>query len=293
MNLKRVTVAVILLAVSVAPIALQARAKKVHLESRWRDRPIAIDGDSGDWQGPFVPFDEKHPVAIGAANDGEFLYVLLTASEQAARMQIMREGLIVWFDPAGGDKKHFGIKFPVGVDVAGRGGYGRGRSQGGDPRDRPPSTGDDPGQEPGQRAAGFEPPNRLEVLGPNKDDAHSFVLDHAPGIEARIKQVEGALVYELKVPLAPTTEYPYAIGSKPGAAIGIGLETPKRETAARGGGPGGFGGGGGGGMGRGGFGGGRRGGGGMGGGRGGGERRGGLEPAKPMKAWAVLQLAAH
>lgn len=269
-----------------APAALDARAKKVRIESRWRDRPIAIDGDSGDWQGPFVPFDDKHPVAIGATNDGTFLYVVLTASEQTARMQIMRDGLIVWFDPAGGDKKHFGVKFPVGIDIAaGRDGFGRGRSRGEDPRDRPRSTGDEPGQEPGQRAPGFEPPNRLEVLGPNKDDVRSFTRDRAPGIEARIAQVEGALVYELKVPLAPTSDYPYAIGSKPGAAIGIGLETPKRETAARGAGPGG--GFGGGGMG----GGGRRRGGGMGGGRG--DRRGGFEPAKPMKAWAVLQLAAR
>lgn len=278
-------IAIVVAVGMVAPEALDGRAKRVRIDSRWRDRQITIDGDSGDWQGPLLPIDEKQPVSVAAVNDAQFLYVVLTASDQAARMQIMRDGLIVWFDPAGGDKKHFGIKFPVGMELgAGRGGFGRGRSRGDDPLSRPRSIGDEPGQDPGQRATGFEPANRLEVLGPKKDDAHSFVLDRAPGIEAKIAQVEGSLVYELKVPLAPTTEFPYAIEAKPGAAIGLGLETPKRDVPSRGG-PGD------GGMGRGGIGGGRRGGGGMGGGRGG-DRRG-FEAPKPMKTWAVLQLAAH
>ncbi|OFW21687.1 MAG: hypothetical protein A3G21_14940 [Acidobacteria bacterium RIFCSPLOWO2_12_FULL_66_21] len=295
----RVAIAVTLLAVCATSAALQAGSKKPRLESRWRDRAIAIDGDSVDWPGPLVPFDDKHAMTFGAANDGEFLYVAVIAGDQTARMQIVREGLVIWFDPDGKDKKRFGIKFPIGAGFTGGAGYGgfggRGRGRGGDPGERQRPTGDDPDQEPGGGAPRLEPANRLEVLGPGNDDVRSYMRDRAPGIEAQIAQAGGTLVYELKVPLAVTSDFPYAIGAKPGAAIGIGLETPKRETPGRSGsfgGPGGIDGGGIGG--RGGFG--RPRGGGMGGG--GGRGRSGAQRAdfnmpKPIKAWAVLQLAAH
>jgi len=114
----------------------------------------------------------------------------------------------------------------------------------------------------------------------------------APGIAVKVGEVQGYLVYELKVPLTRTADLPYAIEAKPGALIGFGLETPKMERPSREGqgGMGGFGGGGGGGGmgGRGG-----RGGGGMGGRRGGGGDRNQSEQAKPLKSWATIQLAAN
>ena len=87
--------------------------------------------------------------------------------------------------------------------------------------------------DPSQRVAPLEPPNRLEIFGPEKDDAHSFVADKVPGLSVKVGQVEGALVYELKVPLARTDEYPYAVQAKSGALIGFGLETVKRERPSR------------------------------------------------------------
>jgi hypothetical protein len=268
-------------------------AERVLLQSHKIDRPIVVDGDSAEWQGPLVPLGEQNPVAIAVANDSQNLYVVLTASDAATRRQIMREGLIVWFDPGGKDKKHYGIKFPVGMPIElgrfGRGGRGAPR----EPRE-PGERTTPPSERPSE-----EPVNRLEVLGPNKDDAHNYVLDFAPGVSVKLVQAEGSITYELKVPLAKSADVPYAVGAKPGATIGLGLETPKRELPKMEGeggrGMGGFGGGGGGGTGGGGMGGGGTGGrgGGMGGGRGGGrggEGRGGVEPAKPMKVWASVRL---
>ena len=103
----------------------------------------------------------------------------------------------------------------------------------------------------------------------------------APGIAVKVGEVRGYFVYELKVPLARTAEWPYAIEAKSGALIGFGLETPKMERPSReGGGTGGFGGRGGGMGGR---------GGGMGGRRGGDRNQ--PEQAKPLKSWATIQLA--
>jgi hypothetical protein len=256
-------------------------AKRLQIESRWRDRNVVIDGDNSEWAGPLRPLDENHPIVMAATNDGQFLYVVLSSSDATVRRQILRQGLIVWFDPSGGDKKHFGVKFPVGLLPEEAAGRGRGRFRRDPDGGRPPN---EPGSDDPAQSDQPEPTNRLEVYGPQKDDAHSFVTDMAPGIAVKIGQVEGYLVYEIKVPLARTADTPYAIEAKPGALIGFGLETPKMERPARErqGGRGGFGGRGGG-M------------GGRGGDRMGGRDRGDrnrLEQPKPLKSWATLQLAA-
>jgi hypothetical protein len=257
-----------------AAIALDAADKKQRIDSHWRDHDIVVDGDNGDWSGPLVPVDEHQGLMAAAANDEQFLYILLRTRDAAVRAQILGQGFIVWFDPGGGEKKNFGVKYPVGMGADEMPGRGRGfrRADAGAPAD------------PAQGVAPPEPPNRLEVFGPEKDDARSLVADKAPGLSVKVGQVEGALVYELKVPLARTDASPYAIRSKSGALIGFGLETLKKERPKRegGGGFGGLGGSGGrGGMGR---------GGGMGPG---GMRPGGYEPPKPLKVWTTLQLASR
>jgi hypothetical protein len=270
-----------------APVALVLASKRQVVESHWRDRDIAIDGDNGEWPGPLVAVEENHPLLTAAVNDGQSLYIVLSTSDPALRRQIFRQGLIVWFDPSGGDKKHFGLKYPVGVppeEGGSRGGYHRGGYGGGRPPTDSGST-DDHGRTQGSMPADPEPTDRLEVYGPQKDDAHSFVTTMVPGIAVKTGNVEGYAVYELKVPLEKTADTPYAIEAKPGTLIGFGVETPKVEQSSHEGrgGMGGFGGGMGGGRGG-------MGGHGGGGGRGGGER-GGAEQVKPLKVWAAIQLA--
>jgi hypothetical protein len=276
------------------PQTLQARDKHARLDSHWPASPVTVDGSPADWPGPLVPFNDE-PLSIAAVNDGEFLFVVLTASDRTARMQILRRGLIVWFDAAGKDKKRFGVKFPIGSGLNEEDFRGRRRGGG----ERPPDDGSSTGDREAPRGGApqdvpIEPPNRLEILGSSKEDDRSFTADKAPGIEVKIGQAEGLLTYELKVPLASNDAHPYAVGAKPGALISLGIEMPKLQTpegrGREGGGGGGRGGPGGGGMGGGG---GRIGGfgGGMGRGGGGGDRDRPQQP-KPLSGWVALQLAA-
>jgi hypothetical protein len=268
----------------VVTIGAATAADRPHFTSQNRDGVITVDAKFDDWYGNLQPFGDQ-AVSIQALNDGEFLYLRLTASEPSARAQIMRQGLTVWFDPQGGTKKKLGIKYPVvehgaGPDEgsAGYGGYGGGRGRG--RRDRPD----------GAAESSDSPSDRVDVLGPGKDDARSLTRDHLPGIDVAIKSQQGILQYELKVPLARTADRPYAIETQPGKTIGLGIETPKPQQRSFGQGGGGFGGGGGGIGGR-----------GMGGGRGGGGRggRGGgsrdddraFQPPKPLKGWATVSIA--
>ena len=261
-----------------------AASEKPHFESQLRDGAITIDGRYDDWYGSLQPF-EQAPVAIQFLNDKDFLYMRLTASASVERREILRQGFTVWFDPAGGTKKHLGIRYPVvergtGGDEDGRGGsggFGGGRHGGERGGDHAPS---DP-----------SPADRIDVLGPGKDDARMLTRDHAPGLDVAIREEQGTLQYELKVPLVHTGDHPYAIDAQPGKANGVGLEAGKPaggfsvRPAGGGGGFGGFGGG----MGGRGGGMGGRGGPGHGGGGGRGDDH---EAAKPLKGWATVAIAS-
>jgi hypothetical protein len=225
------------------------------------------------------------PVSVEVANDDAFLYLRLASSDPTARQDLTRMGLIVWLDPKGGTKKHLGVQYPVFErsaqpderDGHSHGGYGgrSGRSGGHG------GGGEGEGDEP----HGFSAPDRVDIFGPGKDDARSLTREHVPGIEVAMTEDHGAVLYELKVPLATTEDHPYAVGATAGKTIGIGIETPKPQHASsegRGGGMGGMGGG----MGRGGG-----GYGGHGGGMGGGGHQGGeFQPPKPLSAWATVTL---
>jgi len=252
-----------------AAVALTAVGDDVpRLTSRFVESGITIDGAGDDWPA-LTPFSTEPPVDAAFANDGVYLYAAFRTADPGARLQVLRQGLIVWFDARGGDKKRFGVHYPDTALPAKpqRGGGGGGRPPGGAPGE--------PSQDEGRW-------RRLEILGPDKDDVRSLMLDYTPAIEVAVGDDEGTLFYELKVPLRVTPETPYAIGATPGAEIGVGLETKKIETPD---GPGG----------RGMFGlPGMRGGGMPGGGRNGGGRNGGEPPPKlePMKLWARVSLAS-
>jgi hypothetical protein len=266
------------------------------LQSAFRTTTFAADGDDGEWEAAVTKLTEA-PVAVGVMNDGEFLYLRMRALERGAQMQLLFGGLTVWFDPKGGDRKAFGIKYPVGSPLPDP------RSRGQRPGSGTGPSGDDPVHGRGQPSDAQEGrpgppipldladvvPRRLEVLGPGKDEARSLVLDHAQGLAVGLGRLEGVLVYELRVPLRKGPETPYAIGAEPGATIGVGFDSPKMErsrapeggpSGGQGGGGGGFGGfgmGGPGGMGR--------------GGPGGGQPGQMPESAKPWKAWTKVTLA--
>jgi hypothetical protein len=264
-----------------AAIGTVAASERPHFASKGLDGAITIDGRFDDWYGHPEPFGND-PIAVQFLNDGEFLYVRLTASDAAARMQIRRLGMTVWFDPAGGTKKKFGIRYPVVEQGDGGSPFGPDRAMGG----RRGRGGDDP--PPEDEAA--SPVDRVDILGPGKDDARSLTRGHLSGVDVAIHVEQGTLQYELKVPLARSGDHPYAIDTAPGKTIGVGIETGKLQMRSFGTGRGGGFGGGGGGMGGGG---GRGRGGGMGGGggRGGGQR--GSEPprpAKPMKPWGTVTI---
>lgn len=320
--------------VGACTLAVVVAAETVRIESAWSSEAPTVDGKLADWASPLVSLPSGN-VSLGVRNDGQFLYVAVASSDQAARTMLGAAGFTVWMDPSGKQKKTFGITVPptlaVGRGTPGSGPGGGFPGQGGQPPDwqgtppqgrgeppqGQPGTSGQPGQEgrEGQREGGPGGPGSpaisaitsIEVLGASKDDRRRFELAYARtvGIDVAARMAEGMLAYELRVPLPVSEAQPYGVKAAPGAVIGLGLETgelPRPGGRGEEGGPGGRGGaggmppgGGGGGM-PGGMGGGMggMGGGGQRGGMGGGPPGGGREgmrEMKPIKSWAIVQLA--
>jgi hypothetical protein len=234
---------------------------------------------------PVSPFRDGSPFVIGLSNDRDFLFVLLRTSDAVMRSQILREGLVIWFDAKGGTKKQLGIQYPIGQQGGGRlGGFGGGRSGRSAPADS---------ESMWEQAEASGALGSMEILGPGKDDRLRMVVAKSDAPKVRISSDEGTVTYQIKIPLIATGEFHVAIGSAPGSMIGIGLTTPELRgesggAATRGGSAGGRGGRGG----RGAGGGGRRGGRGGGGGYGG-QSGGSFEQPKAFKEWTTARLASE
>lgn len=252
-----------------------AGCSTLQLESTWKDRDITLDGKGGDWLGAKYYFEDS-AVSVGLINDERYLYVSMITENPMIRAQIMRQGLTVWLDSHGGKNKTFGIKYPVGRKMEEEEGERM------DPRAMMDETAR---EEMMQRLQ--EGMTEMEVLGPDGEVLSKMDIEDARGIEVKMRNASGTFVYELKVPLASSGEYPFAVGVNPGDTIGVGFLSPRmqmrRPGGTRGGGriPGG-----GGGIPPGGsMGGGFSGRGGMGG------RMGRMMP-QDLKIWATVRLAS-
>jgi hypothetical protein len=148
--------------------------------------------------------------SVGLVNDDTALYVCLVTKDRVPYTQIVRQGLILWIDPASGKKRAFGIQFPIGGVRPPRGMEGPGDTVA--PSYTPPPPG-------GQEA--------IRILGPKPSDAKDLLMDETGGIRARVGIRGDLLVYELKVPLKRDAAGPYAVNVEPGGTIRLGLQTPE------------------------------------------------------------------
>jgi hypothetical protein len=172
---------------------------------------MSIDGSPTDWEGVFPTYVEAPNIAIRAANDDQYLYLLLSSPDRNLAAQMVTRGFTVWFDPEGREDEVLGIHYPLGTDspLMAREAL----------KDR---------TEVKQaiidmfRSAG----EVMEVLRPGEDEP-VVVPIAGHGIEVRPGYASRNFVYEIRVPLYRSEDHPYALGSEPGHRIGVGLETPE------------------------------------------------------------------
>ncbi len=202
-------------------LLLVAGCKMDTFASYWKDRDITIDGEQYDWQDRLWVLEREHMV-IGVMNDESNLYVTLSTTDRKTIMQVMRFGFTVWFDPKGGKKEVFGIKYPIGDRRMGMRSMGR-SGRGGD---RMPDS---------QEQIRSLPESQIwvDIMGPGKGDVARISMMDTTGIQVRMVYSDyGQLVYELRVPLTRLPHIPYALDISPGETIGVGFETGIVDMAA-------------------------------------------------------------
>ena len=241
------------------------------LNSNWRDREIIIDAKSDEWLNTLYYF-ESEMLSIGFFNDENHLYVCMLAEHPMLQAQVVSQGFTLWFDPAGGKEKAFGIKFPIGMQGV--------REQMDFMRTQESELNREKMREAFEQSL-----TDLEILGPG-GAKRRISVEEAKGIEIKVRNETGLFVYELRIPLQSDEEHPYAVGANAGASVGVGLEIPeidkdemKRAMEDRMGGASGR----------------PAGGGGVGGMGGGMGRRGAQRPKMPngLDVWASLNLALN
>ena len=241
------------------------------LNSNWRDREIIIDAKSDEWLNTLYYF-ESEMLSIGFFNDENHLYVCMLAEHPMLQAQVVSQGFTLWFDPAGGKEKAFGIKFPIGMQGV--------REQMDFMRTQESELNREKMREAFEQSL-----TDLEILGPG-GAKRRISVEEAKGIEIKVRNETGLFVYELRIPLQSDEEHPYAVGANAGASVGVGLEIPeidkdemKRAIEERMGGASGR----------------PPSGGGMGGMGGGMGRRGAQRPKMPngLDVWASLNLALN
>jgi hypothetical protein len=277
--------------------------------SRFYDRPIIIDGvDNGnEWENARIYF-EKEKITVGVVNKPDTIYVRLSSHDRNIQRKLLALGLTVWFDESGGKNNKIGIHFPIGMQGTKVPMMDRNapNDRSNNPDDQSNTQNNQP-EIPNAKGNNQEQftkllesaQNEIELIGPGKNDRNTMPINEAGeyGIQCRIGNEKGYLVYELQIPLKRNESCPYGVAVKEVTTIGLGLETGKAdfrnmrqpgEGGRRGGGMGGGGRGGGdmGGMGRGGMGGGR------GGGMGGGMGPGGQRATESLELWLKVRLAS-
>jgi len=160
----------------------------VNLESSNLDREIYIDGSAAEWQGKLI-YLEKQNISIGLMNDDDFLYACMVIGDTRLQNRIIHSGLELWFDDVHAKAKKIGIRYPIGNRKsirARREIYGE-----------------------SIQSQDFSSLDNGEVEIINSDNE---ILDRLPvtalnGLEVKINNEEGRLVYELKLPLKDQKDY--------------------------------------------------------------------------------------
>jgi hypothetical protein len=207
----------VILGLAVLGAAVCGSQRVYVLETLPPEAKIKVDGCADDWRGSLAMI-ESGDASLGVVNDGQDLFLCFVAEGSLLRTQIVTSGLTVWLDPRGGTKKALGMRYP-GLDIETW-------------QPRRPDEGDTetPAEDPSTvRVSG------LEIIRGKDSRFQNIDTLNALGIEVGVALADGAVVYELKVPLLPSAIHSLAVGAPPGQLIGLGIDStdPKGRKVVR------------------------------------------------------------
>lgn len=82
-------------------------------QSSWSNRPVTIDGKSGEWNLPLAHRDEALRLNYSINNDEKNLYVCIRTSDQATQLTMLQAGFSFSIDTSGRKQQLVSIGYPV------------------------------------------------------------------------------------------------------------------------------------------------------------------------------------
>ena len=237
--------------------------------SRWKGPDVVIGRNEDAWLTSAIPVEDKR-ISLAVFNDSEYVYIGLVTADRDLQRLITRGGVTWWFDREGGDRKTFGVHYPV-------------LSRPTVPAEAEAGEGDAPPRD-SQEADRTSHSGEMDLYTSGEAHPVRMTVAATAGIDAGYQITNGTLSYVLRVPLRDRGSHPFALNVAPGTLIGVGVESAIRRLALDAGSEGR-----------------RPAGGGIPGGRRGGGGRGerpqgrpevGSRPA-PLHAWMKIQLSTH
>lgn len=173
----------------------------------------SVDGSLDEWDGSLSYVGEK-PVSLSVAPTDSLLVVAVALQDRSLVRSVAKNGLRVWIDPTGGEQRTYGIHYPLGL-----------RKQ------RASRSGPEPSAASRSRSLSIQDVS-LSELDIIRGEAHRRVpARHSSGLRANVSLSQGALIYELAIPVGDASGAPenYGLRQKLRGPIGVGLETPAPE----------------------------------------------------------------
>jgi hypothetical protein len=191
-------------------------AKEVLVQSKWTDSTIVVDGNPQDWGKFPMTYFEKAKVSLGAVNDSEYLYIMLSFRDQAPA-RFLQSKVTLWLDKTASKEKLLGFCYTGSPPESGlstrEGSIRQARRQ----EDSIP----EPEENFTQRPA--EIPGIITVL-ENKDTLGLIPTTSEKGPVIATSYQQGFYFHEIRIPLKRSDSTRYAIGAALGDTISVGLE---------------------------------------------------------------------
>lgn len=191
-------------------IVMTIGCNRLEFESRWSENPISIDGNDTDWEPQSLHQMESMPVSLGLRNDEEFLYILLSVENPMMAENLRASGISLWFTRENEKHPNLGLHY-TGSDTL---------WSDSDPDDSfwETLTTD---QKKQFRVRQLELKNMIKVVqGKTSLRIHP---DGTQGPAAATVSQQGIFGYEFKIPIQTNENRPYALGSRLGETVGIGI----------------------------------------------------------------------
>jgi hypothetical protein len=188
-------------------LGITACSSTIQLNSQLLDREMTIDGDTNDWHNVLRPTEKDQRVSIGAINDSNYLYLVITTRNRDHIRSVVRSGLTASFEGPDSEQNRFGIRYPLGL-----------------------ATEDDDiqGDPDALRARWKSQLSELELIQPRSADQR-LPADGAAGVQAAATLSSGLLICEYQIPLASAENEEYALAGSPGQTLRVAFETPRPE----------------------------------------------------------------